>query len=326
MARPPAPRPRSSFPPPAEPRPRLASPSRITSFSRPATPSRRVGGLSPVLGATVAALLATPLLAGCGGSAKAATPAGPTLAPALQGDPTAVVDGAAGRTATATAVSVRLTVPVWRENKLDSVDGEGTADFAAGTLKLTVPDAERAEERQFGRTVYVLLPEAAGPSLGGKQWVKVDLDTAQGASPDPFNLFAYDPHQLVTSLTAVSGAKLVGQEQVDGGNAGHFTGTLDPAALAGAGVEPAFAKQFRTATKGAPVPVDVWVADDGTVRRVSLPLLPPGAPATAATTGAKPTTTVDLSDFGTADVSFTEPPANTVADPAALAALSGNGD
>jgi hypothetical protein len=276
-----------------------------------------------LLAPTAAALVATTLLSGCGGAAKAAGPAAPTLPPVLQGDPTQVVAAAAGRTLSEKNAGVTVSVPVFQEGQLANVNGEGALDFTASRMKLIVPNAQRAEERQFGRKLYVLLPEQAGPALGGKKWVSVDLDAAQSKSPDPFNLYAFDPKQIVATATTIRDAKLLGQEPVRDANTTHFAGVIDPARLGSAGLEPAFAAQFRKATNGRPTPADVWLDDTGLVRRMTITLAPPDA---ALPPGSNPLATVELFDFGTADVSFTEPAASEVADQSDLGGLSGNGD
>lgn len=276
-----------------------------------------------LFGSLAAALTATTLLSGCGGSAKAAAPVGPTLPPVLQGDPTQVVAAAAGRTVGSPNAGIAITVPVLQEGKLASVNGEGTADFPGSRLRLVVPNAEKAEERQFNRSLFVLLPEQAAPLLAGKKWVKLDLDQAKSASPDPFNLYAFDPKQLVTAVTAVTHGTVVGPEQVRGAATTHFTGTLDPSAVTSSGVDSTFAAQFAKATKGAATPVDVWLDDTGLVRKMSIQLPPPGA---ALTAGSNPIASVELYDFGTADVSFTQPPAAEVAGLDDLSGLSGHGD
>jgi hypothetical protein len=287
-----------------------------SSTSRPLPGPNAAGKIA---GALVGAA-ALSLLSACSGSAKAG-PTGPTLPAVLQGDPTEVVAAAAGRTATAPNANVAISVPVIAESGPTNVNGEGAIDFAGNRLKLTVPNAEKAEERQIGRAVYVLLPEQAAPMLGGKQWVKLDLDSVGPKSPDPFNLYAFAPGQLVTSLTAIRDAHLVGSEPVRDANTTHFAGTVDPAAVAGSGADPTFARYVTAATKNAPMAVDVWLDDTGLVRKLSMPLPPPGA-----TTSAPPAT-VELFDYGTADVSFTQPTADKVATRADLDALgSGSGD
>jgi hypothetical protein len=263
------------------------------------------------------------LLSGCGGDAKAAGPAGPTLAPALQGDPTAVVDAAAGHTVTSGNAGISLSVPLMAEKGLTNVTGEGAIDFPGHKVKLVVPNAAQNEERQFGRSLYVLLPEQAGGALGGKQWVKVDLATTSAKSPDPLSLYAFDPQQLLTTGTAIEGASLVGHEDIRGTATTHFTGTLDPAKAAQAGVDPTFAKQLRATTNGTPVPADVWLDDSGLIRRMTLGLRPPTAKLAP---DAHPATTIELFDFGTADVSFPEPPAGQVAGIDDLTTLGGSGD
>lgn len=287
-----------------------------SSTSRPVIAPRAVRKIT----GTAAGLVALTLLSGCSGAAKAAPP-GPALPPALQGDPTQVVAAAAGRTASAPNADVAISVPVVAESGPTVVNGEGAVDFAGNRAKLIVPDAQKAEERQIGRAVYVLLPEQATPMLGGKQWVKLDLDTVGPKSADPFNLYAFAPEQLVTSVTAIHDTRLVGNEPVRDANTTHFAGTVDPASLAKTGADPTFARYVEAATKGAPMAVDVWLDDTGLIRKLSMPLPPPGA-----TTPAPPVT-VEVFDYGTADVSFTPPPSDKVATPADLSSLgSGTGD
>jgi hypothetical protein len=276
-----------------------------------------------LLGTTAAALAATTMLSGCGSSAKASGPVEPTLSPVLQGDPTQVVAASAGRTVGSGKAGIAETVPVFQEGKLASVNGEGTIDFAQSRLRLAVPNAQKAEERQFGRTLFVLLPEQAGPALGGKKWVKVDLDHTTSTSPDPFNLYAFDPKQLLIAVTAVNEAKIVGSEDVRNTHTTHFTGSIDPTKVASSGVGSTFATEFTKATKGAPTPVDVWLDDAGLVRRMSLNLAPPDATLPA---GSAPTATVELFDYGTADVSFPQPPASEVAELKDLGGLTSSGD
>lgn len=266
-------------------------------------------------------------LSGCGGSAKAATPppavTTPTLAPALQGDPTRVVDAAAATTTAAKTSGVTVTVPVFQEGALASVNGEGNIAFAADHLRLVVPNADKAEERQFGRTLYVLLPEQLAAASGGKTWVKLDLDTPKPSDPDPFRLYAYDPEQLLRVTSAVTGATLVGTETIRDTPTTHFRGSVDPATAAATGINPTFAAAFRAGTGNTATPVDVWLDDAGRVRRISLPLAPPNAQLPA---GSNPATVVDFYDFGTADASFAQPPANQVAGVGDLSSLGGVGD
>lgn len=83
----------------------------------------------------------------------------------LQGDPTQVTAAAAGRAVTSGNARLILSVPVVQEGQVTQVSGEGAIDFSSDKLSLTVPNADEAEERRFGRTLYLLLPEKAGSTL-----------------------------------------------------------------------------------------------------------------------------------------------------------------
>lgn len=298
--------------------------SRQTPSTPPASrrPGRRSGTFRLLIAPVAAALVAGTALSGCSGSATAASPSTPPLPAVLQGDPDQVLAAAAGRTMTSGNAGITLSTPVVNEGQATVVNGEGAIDFAGNKMKLVVPNAEKAEQLQFGRSLYVLLPEHFAESFGGKKWVKLSLDAAGATSPDPFNLYAYEPSQLLTALTATDDATLVGEEPVRDAKTTHFTGTLTASRVATSGVNPTFAKAFENATGGAATPVEVWLDDEGLVRRATVALPPPNAgPGSGA-----PVATVELFDFGTADVSFTEPSANLVTDPTALAGLAGGAD
>jgi hypothetical protein len=275
-------------------------------------------GSTLVGSAVTLAAASSMLLSGCGGPAKAAVPAGPTLAPMLQGDPNQVVAAAAGRTATGGNAGIRLSIPMMQDTTLTSVPGDGTIDFSGDRLQLTSPN----EERQFGQKVYVQLPDQVA-AQSGKKWVQVDLAHPSPTSQDPLSLYAYDPQQLVTAATAADGMTVVGSETQRGVATQHFTGRLDPARAAQSGLDATFAKELTSLTKGRPVAMDVWLDDAGMIRKLSVALPPVRGNVPA---GAHPEVSIELFDFGTADVSFTEPSATELLDTAALQALPGTGD
>lgn len=285
--------------------------------------SHRFASSRLVLGSVAVTLMGTTLLTACGGSSKVAATSEPPLSPVLQGDPTQVVAAAAGRTVTSGNAGLSLSVPVVQEGQVTHVRGEGVIDFTADKLSLTVPNADEAEERRFGRTLYMLLPEKAGPALGGKKWVSVDLDGPPSKSPDPFNLQVSDPRQILSVGTAVSNVRLVGHEPVRGAPTVHFAGKVDPEKLDSAGLEPSFTTAFRTATRDGETPTDIWLDDSGQVRRMTLSIPPSSA---SEPSGADLLTTVELFDFGAADVSFPEPPPSEVADLSALGSLTIDAD
>src|SRR4051794_41917722 len=104
------------------PRPRLPMPRMTVACSGPT----RLGPSRLILGSAAAAMAATTLLSGCGGSAKAAPTAGPTLSPVLPGDPTQVVAGAPRPTLTPRNPRLAPTGPGFPGGKPPHVPGGGT--------------------------------------------------------------------------------------------------------------------------------------------------------------------------------------------------------
>lgn len=178
-----------------------------------------------------------------------------------------------------------------------------------------------------GETLYMRLPEAmlAGADLGGRSWLRMDLDAA--SEMGGFDLKALleqskqaDPSSYLAMLSGASDdIEEVGTAEIRGVATRHFTMTIDPAkAIANAPDGLREATQEMAAKFGAvKFPAEVWIAEDGLPRRVAYKIdlseaaLGPDAEALAGAGAIE--ATIDLFDFG-APVDVQVPSAGETAD------------
>jgi hypothetical protein len=148
----------------------------------------------------------------------------------------------------------------------------------------------------------------AGGASGGA-WVKVDTTklpagSLLAAATGPGGLSVPDPASLLDVLSDVGpDTHVVGREDLDGVAVTHYRGTVDgvdagagspsAVALAKLGVDPA----------GAAMPFEVWVDDEGHVRRLTL--VHDGSDGVV-------TVTVDYRDVGRSPAVEVPPPADVV--------------
>jgi hypothetical protein len=206
--------------------------------------------------------------------------------------PDANVAEAADRTAEAGSARIAL-VGTIVGGPVDGASFTGEGEFAGerGRMSMDLSELAAASAGAFegkmdvvfdARAVYVRMPgELADQFLEGKPWVKVDVEDAE---KDDFLAFSKgDPTRLLRELSAEADFAEIGVEEVRGADTTHFRGTLD-------------------ADK-----VDVWVGDDGLLRRVRFEgPLPAGE-------GSTETMTMEFFDFG-AEIDIDLPPADQVAE------------
>lgn len=211
-------------------------------------------------------------------------------------------------------LALRLVLPGPRPT---TVAGEGVVDFAGrrGALNLDYGDLGAMLAAADGPLetvlepagVFVRVPGLIGPD---KPWVKVDLaalDDVAGVDVGPLGqLQSADPVQALAFLLGAGEMRKVGEERLRGTPSTRYRGVLDLAQAAaaappelGPSVEAA-----RAALGGQPVPVEVWLDDEGRARKLRLE--------TGSGEG-KGTVEMELFDFGVpADV--VTPPASQVTD------------
>jgi hypothetical protein len=202
-----------------------------------------------------------------------------------------------------------------------AVRGDGVFDMRAkrGTFTLDLGalagslGGGNVESVLDGQTMYVKLPAPAASA--GKPWFRVDL--ASAAQQAGVNLGSLgqlrqsDPTQALEYLRgATDDVRRVGEEQVRGVSTTHYRATVD-LNKAAASLPPdaraandELVKSLGTST----LPSDVWIDDDGRVRRMRFSLDADGS-------GPGPATTVNLElfEFGV-PVTVEVPPADQVTD------------
>ena len=114
-----------------------------------------------------------------------------------------------------------------------------------------------------GTSIYMRIPllRQTYPTL--KPWVKIDLrNAARSGGLDSFLQFGAggDPASVLGYLKAVGKLHDEGSEKVRGVSTTHYSGTIDVGKLKGG-------ETLRRLTDQSTIPVDVWVDDNGYVRR-----------------------------------------------------------
>jgi LppX_LprAFG lipoprotein len=255
--------------------------------------------------------------AGCGGSTGQALALDPVAAAA-----TKTQDAGAARIRLALSVSSPQlpgkTVRVRAAGAIDGPSGELTF-VTPGTLPLLGHTSlkEISLEQSGDYVVYVQLGALASYLPGGKQWVKLDVSKlGSSAGLDVTKLLGgsqLEPTDVLSLLKA-DGATIhqVGTATIDGATTTHYHVTVDLAkALQAKGLtSPLLAGMAAQLPK---VPEDVWIGNDGLVRRVrvSYGLTRSGRSVHVAMT-------MNLSDYG-AHVAIAAPPESEVFDATQLA-------
>jgi hypothetical protein len=163
--------------------------------------------------------------------------------------------------------------------------------------------------------MYVRYPPGLLPGApAGKPWIKLDLEKlGQETGLDISQLMQLDqtdPSQSLQFLRGVSDVQAVGDEEVRGVPTTHYTGMVDLRRLAekDAALKDAV-EQVIERTGASEIPIEVWIDQDGFVRRMKQSM----EGAAGSGTNVNLTTTTEFYDFGT-DVSVEEPPADEVVD------------
>jgi len=175
--------------------------------------------------------------------------------------------------------------------------------------------------------LYMKIPQMSA-ALGGKQWAELDLGSL-GSLGSTFQSLIdsaknSDPTQQLQPLLASGDVHKVGTETVDGVQADHYAGTVDPATAfdssqAAKNLTPAQIAQLKSLLKDGGVTsetVDVWVASDGLPVRLGI---------SSNTSAGAFKLDMHLSNWGK-PVSISAPPASEVGDMSSmLGDLTGTG-
>jgi hypothetical protein len=216
-------------------------------------------------------------------------------------DPSAAVAQAADRTAAVEGMHLQMTVEVGGQR----VRGEGFVDPVKqqGHITMTIPGAGDIETVTDKLKIYMKLPDALLSNVDlpdGKAWIAIDLQKAlEGQGVDLSSFMgggATDPGAQLRQLKAMGDVDEVGTEDVGGVATTHYAGTVD---LHEAGdVVPAAQRDAarRSAEKlielnggKAQIPTELWIDEDGHVRRMKQ---------TTPTPEGEVTSTIEFTDFG----------------------------
>ena len=261
-------------------------------------PSVRPGRFRPSRWALAGALLSVLIASGCGGG--------------LSLDPVA---SAANRTLDKQTgrfeLAIKLSVPQLGST---TINGAGSFDAAEQSAALTMNGIGTSTGSMELRMLYPVtyMRFANLPLPTDKSWIKVDLEKAAntlGVKLPQFQLGGNpSPTDALAQLRGSKDAKKLGTETIDGVNTTHYRVTIDvDKALARATPQQRKAlKQLIQAAKRngvdvAPTYADVWIGDDGLVRRFSEKL------------GSVGTIAMTFSDYGE-PVQIEAPPANETLD------------
>ena len=248
------------------------------------------------------------LVVGCGSDANAAE--------RIAAAPEITSEGGSAR------MAMKMTMAGGAQNI--EMTAEGAVEFATqrGTMTMDMGAATeqmggKIEMITDGSTIYMKMPNAE--QLGLKTpWMKMDMDALTG-TPGMGNLqqLNNDPSNSMQLLRGVADdVEEVGTEELRGAQTTHYKATIDlNKALEEApkDAQEYLRQQFETAGI-TQLPVDVWIDDEGRMRRQSFEMdlsKIEGADAPGAPTSM--TLDMELFDFG-APVDVKPPPAKDVTD------------
>jgi len=240
--------------------------------------------MSRALGGAVTLALLVGCTAGDEGPVAAPSPSGPT--------PPQLVRAAALTTDLEGSSRYTLTTATTVNGAEVVLTGEGMFDWTAdrGETTYDVP-VGTVLQRLLGPDLYLSLPQQ--PKVFFK------LKTADvAASPVGGTV---EPTAQLHTLAAVAAAEVVGQEEVRGEPTTHYRGTYDVArALRGArGLQQAALRSsLGAASSVTEAPYDVYLDDDGRLRRLQQTVEVPIAAADGEESALTVTTTLELYDFG----------------------------
>lgn len=271
---------------------------------------------SHIVLAPVAAVALALLASGCG----AATPKAASAAE--------VVHGSYDKTTAAKTAKINLSEQIDQGGSAASqhvsVTGSGSVDFAHQTsnFSMQLPTGQSVRILYTGGVVYEKLPTALTSKLGGKPWLKIDLNkvaqSKYGASLQ--QLTANTPHDPADTLAYLRGASSkvtkAGTATIGGTATTHYKVTLDLDKAAKTPAEKQAIAKVATQLGTHSLPADVWIDKQGRLRKMTITekITPPKASGSATSTG--PVTlhlTETVSDFGV-PVHVVVPPAAQTTD------------
>jgi hypothetical protein len=275
----------------------------------------RAGNGRRVCALGVAGVLAGTVLVGCGDddSGDGARGASAKSGAGAREQGTQAVRSAYDRTAEEDTAKVKLRVRTSAQGASQTANGQGAVDLDDGDSVMTLTvQGQQIEQRVVDEVLYQKMPKGQTP--GGKPWIKIDLGKVaaqQGTGDQSMS----DPAQSAAYAKAITDKDVTkkGTATVNGVQTTHYRVSVDVAELPNGDT---LRKQV-----GPTLPMDVWLDDEGRMRRQQIDLTVKTPEATqrsssgASSTPRKVTvrTVMDFTDFGT-EVEADEPPAGQVTD------------
>jgi hypothetical protein len=226
---------------------------------------RRTGGVGVVAG-VVAVFCAG--AAGCSGSGVAAEDG------RSSGDAVEVVRAAADRLVEARSSKARTSMEMATGGTRVTIRGEGIYDYRRrlGELKVLLPQdpAGTSEHRPITELLApgALFMKNRGAGVPSDKWVRVE--TASLSDGNLVTGGATDPFAAAELLRGTRSAAYVGKTDVAGTEVRHYRGVAD-LTVAARGASAGNRSALGAAAKGfatARVPFDVYLDDDGRIRKV----------------------------------------------------------
>jgi hypothetical protein len=227
------------------------------------------------------------------------------LAGCSGGDPQALLDGAGDALEAAGTSRFEMVVEAVGDGS-GRFAAEGAQDLGTGALRMSIDLGDEATETEtllLGNEVFIRSPLFALFTGDPETWVRVDLEETaerQGLDADTLLGEQTGPAALLAQLDGASDDLVeLGSEEVRGVATTHLRVTVDT----GAAIEqsdPAVREQLRAYAEAtglpATYPMELWVDEDGLVRRIRTVLDVPGSPGDPE--GVTQQTTLELFDFG----------------------------
>ena len=165
----------------------------------------------------------------------------------------------------------------------DPVLGQFTATVVSGARQGSM------QEVMSGSRIYLSSDAIAGSLPGGKTWMSLDLSKAfDKLGIDLGSFAAQSPTDALARLKASGEVTEDGVATIDGVATTHYIATIDPAKAAD------LSKKLHVTVTYQPV--EVWVDEQGLVRRVQMTFAQSSATAPAVSTQM----TIDLTSYGEA--------------------------
>ncbi|MDQ5816180.1 MAG: hypothetical protein M3516_07805 [Actinomycetota bacterium] len=169
-----------------------------------------------------------------------------------------------------------------------------------------------------GTMIYMQFDLLAQQLPEGKSWVRFDLTTVAeelGVDVSQFTQFSNnDPTAALQYLEGATDLEEIGSEEVRGEETTHYEGVVDLQKAADNVEDEELAKAFEQVIEVGgqeEIPVEVWVGDDETIRRVQYAFETPAGQGSTETLSSE--LSMEFFDFGT-EVDVTIPPDDETVD------------